>query len=205
MPLSDLGRWFDELELTPSEEARLGSVLAELKRRIRYMNDVGLEYLTLSRAARTLSGGEAQRIGLASALGGSLTGHALRLDEPTIGLHAADTRRLLAILRRLADRGNTVVVVEHDPEVIEAADHVIDLGPGRGSLGGRLLFEGTPRALARIKRFGDGRRARRRQAREEPGRSRRPRRAARRPTRRLPARRRRDHGRRSARSTTSRI
>jgi excinuclease ABC subunit A len=149
MPLSDLQRWFDDLALTPSEDARLASVVAELKSRVRYMNDVGLDYLTLSRAARTLSGGEAQRIGLASALGGSLTGTLYVLDEPTIGLHAADTRRLIAILRRLADRGNTVVLVEHDPEVIESADHVVDLGPGAGSLGGRVLFEGTPRALAR--------------------------------------------------------
>ncbi len=149
LPLSDLQRWFDDLALSPSEEARLSSVVAELRARVRYMNDVGLDYLTLSRAARTLSGGEAQRIGLASALGGSLTGTLYVLDEPTIGLHAADTRRLIAILRRLADRGNTVVLVEHDPEVIESADHVIDLGPGAGSEGGRLLFEGTPRALAR--------------------------------------------------------
>ena len=151
LPLRDLRGFLAELEPSPSEEERLGSVLAELSSRVRYMNDVGLGYLTLSRAARTLSGGEAQRIGLAAALGGSLTGTLYVLDEPTIGLHAVDTRRLLAILRRLADRGNTVVVVEHDPEVIEAADHLIDLGPGAGSLGGRLLFEGTPRALARIK------------------------------------------------------
>src|SRR5262249_20434321 len=129
----------------------LSSVVAEIRSRVKYMNEVGLDYLTLSRAARTLSGGEAQRIGLASALGGALTGTLYVLDEPTIGLHAADTRRLLAILRRLADRGNTVAVVEHDPEVIEAADHVVDLGPGAGSLGGCLLFEGTPRALARVK------------------------------------------------------
>ena len=118
------------------------------------MNDVGLEYLTLSRAARTLSGGESQRIGLASALGGALTGTLYVLDEPTIGLHAADTRRLLDILRRLADRGNTVVVVEHDPEVIETADRLIDLGPGAGRGGGQLLFEGTPRrpgARARLR------------------------------------------------------
>ncbi|MDQ6893407.1 MAG: excinuclease ABC subunit UvrA [Acidobacteriota bacterium] len=168
MPLSDLGRWFDALELTSDEEARLASVLAELKSRIRYMNDVGLGYVTLSRAARTLSGGEAQRIGLASALGGSLTGTLYVLDEPTIGLHAADTRRLIAILRRLADRGNTVVLVEHDPEVIESADHVIDLGPGAGTLGGRLLFEGTPRALARVRASATGAELARRQSREEP-------------------------------------
>jgi len=140
----------------------LGSVVSEIRSRVRYMNDVGLEYLTLSRAARTLSGGESQRIGLASALGGSLTGTLYVLDEPTIGLHAVDTRRLLAILRRLADRGNTVVVVEHDPEAIEAADHVIDLGPGAGSLGGQLLFEGTPRALARVKSSATGELLRRR-------------------------------------------
>ena len=126
------------------------------------MNDVGLGYLTLSRPARTLSGGEAQRIGLASALGGSLTGTLYVLDEPTIGLHAADTRRLLGILRRLADRGNTVVVVEHDPEIIEAADHLIDLGPGAGREGGRLLFEGTPRSLARVKESATGALLRRR-------------------------------------------
>ncbi len=156
MPLADLQRWFDELKLTPGEEERLSSVVAEIRSRVRYMNDVGLGYLTLSRAARTLSGGEAQRIGLAWALGGALTGTLYVLDEPTIGLHAADTRRLLGILRRLADRGNTVVVVEHDPEVIEAADHLIDLGPGAGSLGGRLLFEGMPRALARVRSSATG-------------------------------------------------
>ena len=149
LPLSELQQWFDALEMSPSETARLASVVAELTARVRYMNDVGLDYLTLSRSARTLSGGEAQRIGLASALGGSLTGTLYVLDEPTIGLHAADTRRLIGILRRLADRGNTVVLVEHDPEVIESADHVIDLGPGAGTDGGRVLFEGTPRALAR--------------------------------------------------------
>ena len=162
LSLRDLQRFFQGLELSPTEKARLGSVLAELESRIRYMNDVGLDYLTLSRPARTLSGGEAQRIGLASALGGSLTGTLYVLDEPTIGLHAADTRRLLGILRRLADRGNTVVVVEHDPEAIESADHVIDLGPGAGSQGGRVLFEGTPRALARVKDSATGELLRRR-------------------------------------------
>jgi len=156
LSLSELQRWFEELALSPAELERLSSVVSEIRSRVRYMNEVGLEYLTLSRAARTLSGGEAQRIGLASALGGALTGTLYVLDEPTIGLHAADTRRLLTILRRLADRGNTVVVVEHDPEVIEAADRIIDLGPGAGSLGGRLLFEGTPRALSRVKSSATG-------------------------------------------------
>ncbi|MEO8432001.1 MAG: excinuclease ABC subunit UvrA [Acidobacteriota bacterium] len=168
MPLSDLQRWFAAVELSPEEEARLSSVVAELTARIRYMNDVGLDYLTLSRSARTLSGGEAQRIGLASALGGSLTGTLYVLDEPTIGLHAADTRRLIGILRRLADRGNTVVLVEHDPEVIESSDHVIDLGPGSGSLGGRLLFEGTPRSLARVRGSATGSELARREKKSVP-------------------------------------
>jgi len=167
LSLSELQRFLETLSLTPAEAERLASVMAELSARVRYMNDVGLDYLTLSRPARTLSGGEAQRIGLASALGGSLTGTLYVLDEPTIGLHAADTRRLLSILRRLADRGNTVVVVEHDPEAIESADHVIDLGPGAGSLGGRLLFEGTPRALARVKDSATGELLRRRQGKPE--------------------------------------
>ncbi len=156
LPLSELQQWFEELSLSPAEQERLSSVVSEIRSRVRYMNEVGLDYLTLARAARTLSGGESQRIGLASALGGALTGTLYVLDEPTIGLHAADTRRLLTILRRLADRGNTVVVVEHDPEVIEAADRVIDLGPGAGSLGGHLLFEGTPRALSRVKSSATG-------------------------------------------------
>jgi excinuclease ABC subunit A len=164
LSLSELAAWLEALALSPEEEERLGSVVAELTSRTRYMNDVGLDYLTLSRAARTLSGGEAQRIGLAWALGGSLTGTLYVLDEPTIGLHAVDTRRLLEILRRLADRGNTVVVVEHDPESIEAADHVIDLGPEAGSRGGYLLFEGTPRALARVKGSATGELLRRRAA-----------------------------------------
>ncbi len=157
LSLGALQQWLDGLSLSSLEEEKLSSILAEIRSRVRYMNDVGLHYVTLSRPARTLSGGEAQRIGLASALGGALTGTLYVLDEPTIGLHAADTRRLLHILRRLADRGNTVVVVEHDPEAIEAADHVIDLGPGAGSAGGHLLFQGTPRSLARVKTSATGR------------------------------------------------
>ena len=167
LPLADLDRWLADIRLTPAEEERLSSVMAEIRSRVRYMNDVGLGYLTLSRAARTLSGGEAQRIGLASALGGALTGTLYVLDEPTIGLHAADTRRLLGILRRLADRGNTVAVVEHDPEAISSADHLIDLGPGAGSRGGQLLFEGTPRALARVRASATGALLRRRGMRGE--------------------------------------
>jgi excinuclease ABC subunit A len=147
----ELSAWFDRVELTGAEQPKLSSIFAEIRSRLHFLNDVGLDYLTLSRAARTLSGGEAQRIGLASALGGSLTRTLYVLDEPTIGLHPRDTDLLLGILQKLAGRANTVVVVEHDPEVIAAADHVLDLGPGAGSKGGELLFEGTPAALARQK------------------------------------------------------
>ena len=191
----DLRIFLDGLALSPPEEARLASVVAELRARVRYMNDVGLDYLTLSRAARTLSGGEAQRIGLASALGGALTGTLYVLDEPTIGLHAVDTRRLLAILRRLADRGNTVVVVEHDPEAIEAADHVIDLGPDAGSRGGQVLFAGNARARSRASR------TRRRASCCAAARSRRRRPSARRPRR---SRRARPRSRASSRSAAPR-
>jgi excinuclease ABC subunit A len=168
MPIGDLRSWLDGLELTDSENERLSSVLGEIRSRVHYLVDVGLEYLTLSRAARTLSGGEAQRIALASALGATLTGTLYVLDEPTIGLHPRDTRRLLRILRRLADRGNTVVVVEHDPEVIAAADHVIDLGPGAGSEGGRVVFEGTPAGLARARGSKTGEMLRRGRRRRPP-------------------------------------
>jgi excinuclease ABC subunit A len=148
-PIGELADWFDAIRLGETEQPRLSSILAEIRSRLRYLVDVGLEYLTLARAARTLSGGESQRIGLASALGGSLTDTLYVLDEPTIGLHPRDTERLLGILRKLADRGNTVVVVEHDLEVIGAADRVIDLGPEAGAGGGRCLFSGTPAALRR--------------------------------------------------------
>ena len=150
MPVGELAAWFDRVELTAREREALSSVFGEIRSRLRYLNEVGLDYLTLSRAARTLSGGEAQRIGLACALGGALTNTLYVLDEPTIGLHARDTGLLLSILRKLADRGNTVVVVEHDPDVIAAADRVIDLGPEAGAKGGALLFSGTPSALRRL-------------------------------------------------------
>jgi excinuclease ABC subunit A len=151
LPVGDLTKWFDGVELPPGETRKLSSILHEIRSRLHYLNDIGLDYLTLSRAARTLSGGEAQRIGLACALGGALTDTLYVLDEPTIGLHPRDTGLLLKILRLLADRGNTVVVVEHDPDVIAAADRVLDLGPGAGSGGGRLLFCGTPAALRRLR------------------------------------------------------
>src|SRR5262249_13274615 len=120
--------------------------LSDLVRRLGFLNDVGLGYLSLDRAAETLSGGEAQRIRLASQLGSSLCGVTYVLDEPTVGLHPRDTERLLGTLEGLRDQGNTVVLVEHDPETIDRADHVVDLGPGAGRHGGRVVATGTARA-----------------------------------------------------------
>ncbi len=169
IPVGELTGWFERVELSPGEHERLSSVFSEIRSRLRYLNDVGLDYLTLSRSARTLSGGEAQRIGLACALGGALTSTLYVLDEPTIGLHPRDTGLLLAILRKLADRGNTVVVVEHDPDVIAAADRVIDLGPEAGARGGELLYSGTPAGLRRIPRNRTGEALRRREGSDSGG------------------------------------
>ncbi|HEY3350997.1 MAG TPA: excinuclease ABC subunit UvrA [Thermoanaerobaculia bacterium] len=135
------------LPLREAERERAASLVEELTRRAKTLVEIGLGYLTLARTMRTLSGGEAQRVQLGSAIGNALTGTLYVLDEPTVGLHPRDTRRLLGVLERLAAAGNAVVAVEHDTDVIRAADHVIDLGPGAGALGGRLVFEGTPEAL----------------------------------------------------------
>ena len=133
--------------LAPAQLALAGRLLDALRARVRTAHEVGLGYLALDRQMRTLSGGEAQRIQLATALGGTLTATLYVLDEPSVGLHARDVANLLAVLRAIRDQGNTVVVVEHAPEIIAAADHVIDLGPGAGRLGGRLLVEGTVAAV----------------------------------------------------------
>ncbi|MEM7480839.1 MAG: excinuclease ABC subunit UvrA [Acidobacteriota bacterium] len=145
--IEDLRRWLAEREWTDSQRARSGHLLEELTERVEVLARVGLEYLTLDRQARTLSGGETQRIHLAAALGSGLTSTLYVLDEPTIGLHPGDSARLLGLLGDLAERGNTVLVVEHDRTVIEGADHVIDLGPAAGEGGGRLLIQGTPAEL----------------------------------------------------------
>ncbi len=129
------------------ERARGASLVEDLRSRVATLVELGLSYLTLARPMRTLSGGEAQRIQLGSAIGNALTGTLYVLDEPTVGLHPRDTRRLLGVVKRLAAGGNAVVAVEHDTDVIRAADHVIDLGPGAGARGGRLVFEGTPAEL----------------------------------------------------------
>lgn len=147
LPVPELRRFFDTLALSPAEAEAAHALLHEIRGRLQYLEDVGLAYLTLSREMRTLSGGEAQRIGLASALGSALTNTLYVLDEPTVGLHAADTQRLIAILRALTAKGNTVVCVEHEPEVILGADRVLDLGPGAGEHGGRVVFDGTPAEL----------------------------------------------------------
>ncbi|PEN14161.1 excinuclease ABC subunit A [Longibacter salinarum] len=135
--------FFEALELTEYEEEVAGRVMDELRKRSRYLVDVGLDYLTLDRLAQTLSGGETQRINLSTSLGSSLVGSLYVLDEPTIGLHPRDNDRLIGILERLRDLGNTVLVVEHDPATMEAADEIVDLGPGSGSFGGQVTFQGT--------------------------------------------------------------
>src|SRR6185503_18062894 len=131
--------------------------LTELLRRLAFLRDVGLDYLSLDRAARTLSGGEMQRLRLAAQLGAGLTGALYVLDEPTIGLHPRDTGRLLDNLKKLVDIGSTVLVVEHDADTILAADHLVDLGPGGGSHGGRVVAEGTPKEVLRSKESPTGR------------------------------------------------
>ncbi len=139
--------FFQTLDLTPEEAGIAGKVLVEIRQRLKFLNDVGLDYLTLDRLSATLSGGEAQRIQLATCLGSRLVGATYVLDEPSIGLHSRDTHRLVRILHELRDLGNTILVVEHDPEVMSAADYIVDMGPGAGELGGRVVFQGTRDAL----------------------------------------------------------
>ncbi len=135
--------FFDNLQLSPSQEEIAGKILEEVRERIGFLQQVGLEYLTLDRLSSTLSGGESQRIQLATSLGSRLVGALYVLDEPSIGLHPRDTAKLIRILEDLRDLGNTILVVEHDPEVIRAADRLLDMGPGAGELGGRLMAAGT--------------------------------------------------------------
>ncbi|MGH7960757.1 MAG: excinuclease ABC subunit UvrA, partial [Candidatus Binatia bacterium] len=147
LPISAAYAFFDTLTFN-SRQAQIAQPLCqEILTRLRFLLDIGLDYLTLDRPAATLSGGEAQRIRLVTQLGAGLSGVLYVLDEPSIGLHQRDTARLLAALRRLRDRGNTVIVVEHDRETILAADYVIDLGPGAGEHGGELLASGTPQEV----------------------------------------------------------
>jgi excinuclease ABC subunit A len=149
LPISEALPLVESLELSEREQMIAGRVIREIRDRLRFLNEVGVGYLTLARSAATLSGGEGQRIRLATQIGSNLTGVLYVLDEPSIGLHQRDNRRLLATLARLRDLGNTVIVVEHDEETIRTADYVIDLGPGAGEHGGRLMFQGTPAELLR--------------------------------------------------------
>jgi excinuclease ABC subunit A len=148
MTARELLAFLDGLELSGSARKIAERALAELRSRLDYLNAIGLSYLTLDRQTRTLSGGESQRINLAGALGSALTGTLYVLDEPTVGLHPRDTERLIGVLHGLRDLGNTVVVVEHDLEVMRAADRLLDMGPGAGEWGGQILYEGPPEGVA---------------------------------------------------------
>ncbi len=141
MPIEDLSKFIDGMQLQPHEEQVAKRVLAEVRNRLHYLQEVGLGYLTLNRLTSTLSGGEFQRIKLATSLGSALVGSMYILDEPSIGLHPRDTKRLVGVLERLRNMGNTVIVVEHEEEVMLAADQIIDIGPNAGNLGGHLVFQ----------------------------------------------------------------
>lgn len=147
MPVSELRDWFDNLELSETDQIIAKRLLTEIKNRLSFLCDVGLEYLTLSRLSSTLSGGESQRINLATSIGSSLVGSIYILDEPSIGLHSRDTEKLIKILHKLKRLGNTVVVVEHDEEIMRAADHIIDIGPDAGRLGGQVVYQGDVKDL----------------------------------------------------------
>lgn len=142
-PIKDLLVWFDELKLSENDESIAKRILTEIRTRLIFLNDVGLSYLTLNRDSRSLSGGESQRIQIVTSLGSNLTGAMYILDEPSIGLHSKDTDKLIAVLRRLQTMGNSVIVVEHDEEIIRQADDIIDIGPFAGTLGGELSFQGS--------------------------------------------------------------
>lgn len=151
LPLDELKVFFDELNLSEYEEKVAKRILYEIRSRTEFLLDVGLGYLTLNRASNTLSGGESQRINLSTSLGSSLVGSLYILDEPSIGLHSKDTERLIGVLKKLRDLGNTVIVVEHDEDIMKAADHIIDIGPEAGTNGGEIVFEGTYKELLKAK------------------------------------------------------
>ncbi len=142
MSIKDLNRWFGDLQLDERDTAIASRLLVEIRNRLQFLDDVGLGYLTLNRLSNSLSGGESQRINLATSLGSSLVGSLYILDEPSIGLHPRDTDRLICVLKKLKALGNTVVVVEHDEEIMRSADMIIDVGPDAGRLGGEIVYEG---------------------------------------------------------------
>lgn len=151
VPVDELVVLFDSLKLDRYQEEIASRLLLEIRNRLNYINEVGLGYLTLNRQSATLSGGESQRINLATSLGSSLVGSMYILDEPSIGLHPKDTERLVKILNRLRDVGNTVIVVEHEEEIMRAADQIIDIGPKAGKFGGEIVFQGTHKQLLKAK------------------------------------------------------
>src|SRR5699024_526102 len=143
MPISESYEWFNNLKLNESEKIIAEEVLKEIKERLKFLKDVGLEYLTLSRSSGTLSGGESQRIRLATQIGSALVGVVYVLDEPSIGLHQRDNDKLLASLRGLTDIGNTLIIVEHDEDTMRVSDYIVDIGPGAGIHGGEIVAQGT--------------------------------------------------------------
>ena len=147
MPIGALAEWFDNLSLTPDEMKVAARPLKEIQTRLQFLLDVGLDYLTLNRPSNTLSGGESQRINLTTSLGSSLIGSLYILDEPSIGMHSRDTDRLIKVLKKLRDLGNTVVVVEHDEDIIRSADQIIEIGPAAGTHGGKVVYQGKPRPI----------------------------------------------------------
>lgn len=152
LPVSDAISFFKNIKLTKREKLLSGKILSEIGNRLRFLNDVGLSYLTLDRAGRTLAGGESQRIRLASQIGTALTGVLYILDEPSIGLHAVDNRKLLDTLKHLRDLGNTLIVIEHDEETMREADYLVDIGPGAGKNGGEVVFAGTYEEILKNKK-----------------------------------------------------
>lgn len=157
MPVKNLKKWFEELKLTDNNAAIGKRLLTEIKNRINFLVEIGLGYLTLNRQSNTLSGGESQRINLTTSLGSSLVGSLYILDEPSIGLHSRDTFKLIHVLKELQSLGNTVIVVEHDEDVIRSADYLIDIGPDAGRLGGKVVFTGNPSEITEdtLKEFPD--------------------------------------------------
>ena len=155
MPVTDLLPWIENLQLTEHEQQIANRILTEIKNRLHFLLDVGLGYLTMNRLSNSLSGGESQRINLATSLGSSLVGSLYILDEPSIGLHSRDTDRLIYVLKELRDLGNTVIVVEHDEDIMRAADWIIDIGPEAGRLGGNVVWQGEPSLIAKNEKIKD--------------------------------------------------
>ena len=155
MPVTDLLPWIENLQLTEHEQQIANRILTEIRNRLHFLLDVGLGYLTMNRLSNSLSGGESQRINLATSLGSSLVGSLYILDEPSIGLHSRDTDRLIYVLKELRDLGNTVIVVEHDEDIMRAADWIIDIGPEAGRLGGNIVWQGAPSEIDKDKKIKD--------------------------------------------------